>query len=142
VLTNQSGIARGYFGPETVEKINGKMVEMFAESGAEISAVYYCPHFPEGKVPEFSIDCGCRKPAPGMAVSAANDLGIDLQKSVVIGDKASDIGLARNISAQGFLVRTGKGAETEAENPDLPDFTFDDILQAAKFIEGKNDEAN
>lgn len=140
VLTNQSGIARGYFGRETVEKINGRMVEMFAEKGAEISAVYYCPHFPGGSVAEYSIGCSCRKPEPGMAIKAAKELGIDLANSIVIGDKASDVKLAKNIGARGYIVRTGVGAQTEAENPELREFAFDDILQASKFIEGRTDE--
>ncbi len=140
VLTNQSGIARGYFGSETVEKINARMVEMFAEKGAEISAVYYCPHFTGGSVPEFSVECSCRKPEPGMAIKAAGEHEIDLANSIVIGDKASDVQLAKNIGARGYLVRTGVGAQTEVEMPELSEFAFDNILQAAKFIEGKTDE--
>lgn len=136
VLTNQSGVARGYFGTEVVERINSRVVELFAERGARISAVYYCPHHAEGIVEAFAIDCNCRKPGIGMPVKAADDFNIELSKSIVIGDKASDLQLAKNIGAKALLVRTGKGAETEIASGHLADGVYDNILDAVRTIIG------
>lgn len=134
IVSNQSGVARGYFGIEVVERINDRVVDIFARKGARIDEVYFCPHHKEGVNEEYSYDCNCRKPAPGMPEAAACKLNLDLTRSIVIGDKASDIHLARNIGAKGYLVRTGNGADTEVNSPNLADGVFDDILEAVRFI--------
>lgn len=91
VVTNQSGIARGYYGVEQFNELTEWMKQQFAAHGAALDGVYYCPHHPiDGPAP-YRQDCGCRKPAPGMLLDAARDLGIDLSSSVLFGDKASDL---------------------------------------------------
>jgi len=135
IVTNQSGVARGYFGTDTVEAVNGKLVDILAERGAKIDGIYYCPHHPEGEVPEFSINCRCRKPAPGLAETAAEDFNLDLKKCFVIGDKASDMKMAQHIGSTAILVRTGKGRETEAglELGDV-EAVFDCLTGAAEYV--------
>jgi D,D-heptose 1,7-bisphosphate phosphatase len=113
VLSNQSGVARGYFDENTVRSINSRLEEMLRAAGVPPDGIYYCPHLKDGKVPEYRRACECRKPRPGMAEQAATDLNLDLRTSAVVGDKLDDLELARAIGAQGLLVRTGHGREHE-----------------------------
>jgi D-glycero-D-manno-heptose 1,7-bisphosphate phosphatase len=114
IITNQSGIARGLLTEAQVQAVNARVVANLKLHHAEIDAVYYCPHHPEGTVEAFRGRCDCRKPAPGLLKRAAVECGLDLAASYVIGDKASDVGLAAQAGAKGLLVRTGYGnAEIE-----------------------------
>ena len=96
VITNQSGIGRGYFTEETLAAIHARMMDDLNKLGASVDAIYYCPHHPDDK-------CECRKPAPKMALLAAKDLGIDLGQSYVIGDSDIDIGMARNAGCKAAI---------------------------------------
>jgi histidinol-phosphate phosphatase family protein len=109
VLSNQSGVARGYFTTDDVDRVNGRLLELLAAEGVEVDGVYYCPYYEEGTVPEYTLASDWRKPSPGMAERAAADLDLDLHRSVVIGDKVSDVNLGRVIGGRSFLVRTGHG---------------------------------
>lgn len=91
VITNQPGIARGYFTEEILNRINAKMKRELAREGASLDAVYYCPHLPEGRVAEYNTVCDCRKPKPGLILQAAQDFDISLPDSYMIGDSAIDI---------------------------------------------------
>jgi histidinol-phosphate phosphatase family protein len=116
IVSNQSGVARGYHDIDAVERVNGRMLELLAAEGVQPDGVYFCPHHARyGKVPEFTRDCTCRKPAPGMAETAALELGLDLRRSTVVGDSPADIDLGRVIGGKAILVRTGYGTETEKE---------------------------
>lgn len=95
VVTNQSGIARGYFSPGDYRILEQHMRAVFASEGVHFTGIYHCPHHPEGIVPEFSIACDCRKPKPGMILQAAREHGIDLGASIMVGDKESDAYAAR-----------------------------------------------
>ncbi len=95
VVTNQSGIARGYFTQEEYFTLEAHMERVFAAQGVRFTDIYHCPHHPDGQVAELSVDCSCRKPAPGMILRAAKKHGIDLASSVLVGDKESDIAAAR-----------------------------------------------
>jgi len=110
VITNQSGVARGYMTEELVQRTHAILLEWAAEADARIDGIYYCPHHPEGSVERYSIYCKCRKPAPGMVLRAADELGIDLARSFVVGDKISDIRLGPAVGARAALVTTGFGA--------------------------------
>jgi D-glycero-D-manno-heptose 1,7-bisphosphate phosphatase len=91
VVTNQSGIARGYYRPDQFEALTEWMKQAFAAHGAALDGVYFCPHHPtEGEAP-YRRSCNCRKPAPGLLLDAARDLDIDVRRSVLFGDKASDL---------------------------------------------------
>ncbi|OAG27333.1 D-glycero-beta-D-manno-heptose 1,7-bisphosphate 7-phosphatase [Thermodesulfatator autotrophicus] len=131
VLTNQSGIARGYFSLETLEAIHQKMNQELSSQGAFLDGIYFCPHHPEE-------NCECRKPKPGLAKLAAKELGLDLSRSYVIGDRTSDIVLAKNIGGKGILVLTGYGRQellqTIPTTGIKPDLIAENLLDAAKKI--------
>jgi D-glycero-D-manno-heptose 1,7-bisphosphate phosphatase len=137
VITNQSGIARGMYGEETLRSIHARMIEELAREGARIDAVYYCPHHPDIGAVDYRKACDCRKPRPGMLDAAAREHNIELTRSLVIGDKSSDIMLAENAGARSALVLTGYGRETLAHPerwPCRPSFVAEDLLQAVKQI--------
>jgi D-glycero-D-manno-heptose 1,7-bisphosphate phosphatase len=131
VVTNQSGVGRGYFPESLVHTVNELMTRNLAISGAKLDAVYYCPHVS-------SENCSCRKPKTGMLDRAAQELALDLQRSFVIGDRYGDMELARNARARSILVRTGYGegelAWHAANWPVQPDFVAEDLMQAADWI--------
>ncbi|HXG65066.1 MAG TPA: D-glycero-beta-D-manno-heptose 1,7-bisphosphate 7-phosphatase [Blastocatellia bacterium] len=137
VITNQSGIARGYYSEEMLAAIHRQMLAELARAGARIDAIYYCPHHPNFGGPRYQVACECRKPQPGMLYQAAREHRLDLARSFVIGDKASDIMLAQSVGARSALVLTGYGRRTLA-NRDLypcePDIVADDLLEAVKLI--------
>jgi len=131
VVTNQSGVGRGYFPESQVHSVNEIMKKELTEAGARIDAVYYCPHT--------SADhCDCRKPKPGLLERAAREHTLDLSRSFVVGDRYGDIELARNVRARGILVRTGYGegelAWHSAKWPTQPDFVAEDLSKAADWI--------
>jgi D-glycero-D-manno-heptose 1,7-bisphosphate phosphatase len=137
VVTNQGGIALGMYDHAFVDRTHASLAETLAKDGAEITAWYYCPHHPEGKVPEFTQVCECRKPGTAMLESAARDLDLDLSRSWVVGDQWRDIELARRAGANGILVRTGYGAGLEKEWPSgiaRPPVVCDDLMTAADHI--------
>jgi len=131
VVTNQSGVGRGYFPESLVHTVNELMTQQLAEAGAKLDAIYYCPHTSAEK-------CGCRKPKTGMLDRAAQEHSLDLQRSFVVGDRHGDVGLARNARARSVLVRTGYGegelAWHAAKWPSQPDFVAEDLTQAADWI--------
>jgi D-glycero-D-manno-heptose 1,7-bisphosphate phosphatase len=131
VVTNQSGVGRGYFPESLVRSVNEMMKKELAADGALIDAVYYCPH----TSPDL---CDCRKPKPGMLERAANEHLLDLAGSFVVGDRYGDVELARNVRARSILVRTGYGegelAWHSADWPAQPDFVAEDLSKAADWI--------
>jgi len=128
VVTNQSGLARGYFDQATLDKVHERMYELLKAEGAEIDGLYICPHGPED-------ECDCRKPLPGMVQQAVAEHGFDPEFSIMIGDKDADIGLGRAVGALTILVRTGHGADTEWQGEISPDYVVDDLLAAVGVIE-------
>lgn len=113
IVSNQSGVARGMFTTDTVDQINARMLELLLAEDVEVDAVYYCPYHVDGTVPEYTGEDYCRKPSPGMPEQAAEEFAIDLRRSIVVGDRRSDLELARTIGGRAFLVRTGYGREVE-----------------------------
>lgn len=108
IVTNQSGIGRGYYSEEDFHRLDAAVREVFARHGAPITAVYFCPHHPSKALPPWRCVCNCRKPAPGMILQAARDWNIDLSKSMMFGDKASDMQAAQ---AAGVGVRVQLGTD-------------------------------
>lgn len=127
VLTNQSGVGRGYFPAEAVEAVHWRMEELLAEGGAKLDGIYVCPHAPED-------DCPCRKPRTGLVEQAARELDIDLRRSWMIGDKAADIELASNAGMRGVLVMTGYGEASATESAGAVSFTVPDVRAAVRLI--------
>lgn len=109
VTTNQSGLARGYFPESLLTAVHAKMVEELAAAGARLDGIYVCPHHPEAKEERFRLACTCRKPKTGLFTQAATELGLDLAKSYVVGDRWSDLKAAAACGAKGVLVLTGYG---------------------------------
>ena len=125
VVTNQSGIGRGCFDESQLAAVNNRMEELLRDEGIEIAGIWHCPHRPDD-------GCSCRKPNAGLVDRAAQALGFDPGRAVVIGDKASDIELGKRIGAATILVRTGYGAGTAASGAAEPDRIADDLLDAAE----------
>jgi D-glycero-D-manno-heptose 1,7-bisphosphate phosphatase len=101
VVSNQSGVARGFYTEAAVDLFNTHIQEILLVEGAHIDAFYYCPHHPDGAIKELAIQCRCRKPAPGMLEQAARDWPIDLSRSFLIGDKDDDLAAARAFHIRG-----------------------------------------
>jgi D-glycero-D-manno-heptose 1,7-bisphosphate phosphatase len=154
LVTNQSGVARGYYSAETVEKVHVRMAELLADEGVALDAVYYCPFHPDpyakpdtGEAapgmldakpnPLFVSDSDWRKPGPGMGRQAAKDLDLDLSQCWMLGDKNADLGFAKNLGVKAILVKTGYGEETlkklEAKGERV-ERVAEDILDACRFI--------
>ncbi len=125
VVTNQSGIARGYFGLDRLAEIHERLTAMLAAEGAAIDGIYICPHGPEE-------ECACRKPLPGMIEQAAAEHGFDPASAFVIGDKPADVDMGRAVGATTFLVRTGYGRRHEADTK--ADYVVDTLAAAADVI--------
>jgi len=117
LVSNQSGVARGFFTEQVVDDVHRHMAKLLEAGGARIDAYYYCPHHPDGKVTEYAIACECRKPNPGLVERAVREFGIDPACSFVVGDRWLDVALARRVNARGVLVRTGYGATEERKPP-------------------------
>ena len=107
VITNQSGVARGYFGEEDVRRLHAWVNEDLKRFGAHIDAFYYCPHLPDGSVAAYAKTCDCRKPKPGLIERAVRDLGIDRAASVGVGDKPRDVECAEAVGVRGVLYGGG-----------------------------------
>ncbi|MDN2663288.1 D-glycero-beta-D-manno-heptose 1,7-bisphosphate 7-phosphatase [Psychromonas sp. 14N.309.X.WAT.B.A12] len=133
VVTNQSGIARGYFSEEQFHTLTEWMDWSMADRGVDLDGIYYCPHHSEAGIGEFKIDCECRKPKPGMLSNAIDDLSIDVENSILVGDKVSDIqaGIAAGVKTN-YLVRTGKAITEEGET--LATAIFDDLTAVVESI--------
>ena len=109
IVTNQSGIARGYYTVEQMNELHAYMQREITAAGGKIEKIYYCPHHPEGSVPEYTGVCDCRKPKPGMLLQAARDWEIDLSRSVLVGDQPSDIEAATRAGAGAAFLLGGAG---------------------------------
>lgn len=127
LVTNQSGVGRGYFGGDAVERVHGRLIDLLAGHGVRLSAIYSCPHAP-------GDGCACRKPLPGLLHRAADELNLDLARSFVIGDKPCDIQLGLAVGATTVLVRTGYGAGHARAGDCSPEFVTADLAEAAARI--------
>jgi D-glycero-D-manno-heptose 1,7-bisphosphate phosphatase len=127
IVTNQSGIGRGYFDEARLAEIHERMWRMLADRGVALDGIYVCPHTPED-------GCACRKPETGMITQAAAQHGFEPAEAFVVGDKASDIELGRRVGACTFLVRTGYGAQYERTDGTRPDHVVEDLLEATRVI--------
>jgi len=128
VVTNQSAVDRGYLDPQALEGIHRRLSELLQMEGAEIDAIYFCPHRPEE-------NCRCRKPGIELLEQAARDFDADLRESFVVGDKSCDIEMGRRVGATTLLVKTGYGHRTLAEQEISADYVVDDLLEATQVIE-------
>lgn len=138
VITNQSGLARGFFNLDTMNEIHDKMKDTFEKMGAHIDGIYYCPHDPNAKVAEYKAVCNCRKPETGLIEQALKELPIDKNKMYFIGDKHSDILAGYRSGCKTIMVKTGYGKgdliNKSASWDVKPDMVADTLLDAVKLI--------
>lgn len=139
LITNQAGVARGYFPFELVDQVHQKLDRLLLEQGnARLDGIYYCPHHKDGIVEPYNVRCNCRKPATGLVDRATADHDLDLASSFMVGDKISDVELAKNIGAAGILVKTGYGrGELEYFSKGWtvdPDYIAEDLYDAVLWI--------
>jgi len=138
LVTNQAGVARGYFEESLIHEVHRKLRDELKQSGAYLDAIYYCPHHPSVGKPPYRLDCDCRKPKPGMLLRAANELEIDMKHSFMIGDRYSDIELAQNAGIKSIFVMSGYGlGEYEFHRQDWkvqPDWVAKNLLEATEII--------
>jgi len=136
LITNQSGIARGFFTEATVDQVHHHIASLLAAGGAHLDAYYYCPHHRDGKIAEYAIDCECRKPGRGLVDRAIGEFAIDPEQSFTVGDRWLDVALARTIGGRGVLVRTGYGADEARRPPDglSADAVVNNLIEAASWI--------
>jgi D-glycero-D-manno-heptose 1,7-bisphosphate phosphatase len=137
LVTNQAGVARGYFTEDLIWKVHELLNSELAKEGAHLDAIYYCPHHPStGKAP-YRANCECRKPRPGLILQAAQEHNIDLANSFMVGDKYTDVELAQNAGVKSIMVMTGYGIgeyEYQRENwPKMPDKIAKDLLEAVEW---------
>lgn len=129
IVTNQSGVAKGYFNEKKVIEINKEIESQLYTNGVKILETLYCPHHKNGIIKEYSINCECRKPKTGLIEKVVKKYNIDLSNSYVIGDKDSDIQLGKNCKCKSILIRNNN-----YKNTIKPDFVSNNILEAANYI--------
>ncbi|PLX89879.1 MAG: D,D-heptose 1,7-bisphosphate phosphatase [Desulfuromonas sp.] len=131
VVTNQSGVARGYFSFETVTEINRHMQAVLAESGVVLDGIYVCPHHPTAGDGPLTRSCTCRKGSPGLLLQAAADLSIDLPRSWMVGDKMSDVDAGRAAGCRSLKIQPENDPETFSVDRGC---CFDSLASAARYI--------
>jgi len=138
VITNQAGVARGYFPESVIHEVHAALNASMEAGGARLDGIYYCPHHPSAGEPPYRKDCDCRKPKPGLLRRAEAELGVDLSRSFVVGDRLGDLELAWSVGATGVLVRSGYGLGELAYHapswPRPPDLVADHLLEAVERI--------
>ena len=127
IVTNQSGIGRGYFDEVQLALVHRHLIEMLKAEGIELGGIYFCPHTP-------ADHCACRKPKPGLLHQAARDLNLALHNCFVIGDREADIQLGQAVEATTFLVQTGYGSQVAKDKKVYPDYIVDTLQDAAEII--------
>lgn len=138
VITNQSGVARGYFPESLIRQVHGKMEDLLKREGAHLDGIYYCPHHPDIGVSPYRQRCRCRKPAPGLIEEAVKELDLDPSRSYMVGDRGADIEFAHRVGTKAVLVLTGYGkGEWEYfgnQWKSKPDCVAQDLYEAVQWI--------
>ena len=138
LVTNQAGVARGYFSEDVIMEVHKRLGAELAEQNARLDAIYYCAHHPSVGEPPYRLDCDCRKPKAGLIKRAATDFEIDLAKSWMVGDRYSDIELAHNAGLRSAFVLSGYGrGEWEYQRGSWklePDLVSENLLEAVNSI--------
>lgn len=142
VVTNQAGIARGYYDEAALHRLHDHLAQLLVAAGARLDGIFFCPHHPD-----FGSPCNCRKPAPGMLLRAAAEHNLDLRRCWLVGDSAGDMGAGRAVGCRTLLVRTGYGAQTEAmldtaDRSSRPDAIVDDIGAAVRLILAQDSQSS
>jgi len=134
IISNQAGIARGYFKEKDLQGVTNKVKSLLSPAGIKLDGFFYCPHHPEGVIPEYAVNCSCRKPEPGMILQAADIFDIDLSKSWMIGDILNDVEAGNRAGCRSLLINNGHETRWELNEYRLPEYAASDLLDAAEFI--------
>lgn len=134
IITNQSGVARGFFEEKELEAVRLKIETLLSVAQIDLSGFYFCPHHPDGIISEYAINCKCRKPSNGLFVKAAKELSIDLSQSWMIGDILNDVEAGNKAGCKSILLNNGNETEWKNGNHREPTYIAEDISQAADFI--------
>jgi D-glycero-D-manno-heptose 1,7-bisphosphate phosphatase len=140
VISNQAGVARGFFDEAFVRMAHQDLANRLASAGGRIDGFYFCPHHPEAPVEAFRTHCDCRKPKPGLILQAARELDLNLERSYMVGDRWLDVNCGRAAGTQSVLVRTGYGRTEELlrRPPDQePTPIADNLIEAVGWILGR-----
>lgn len=135
VVSNQPGIAKGYFSIRDLENVYTAIQKKLSQCNVQLDAFYYCPHFAEGSVQQFVLDCDCRKPKPGLLLTAAKDFDIDLQQSWMIGDILDDMEAGNAAGCKTILLDNGNETEWQINQKRTPAFKVTSLTQAAQIIQ-------
>ena len=135
VITNQSGIGRGYYTENDFKKLNDWMVLTLKDQGVTINAVYFCPHLPDAKLKKYRMDCECRKPKLGMYEQAIKDFDVDVSQSYAIGDKIRDLSICHTTGCRGFLVGANETVDIieQIQRGDIGSIRYETNLYGAAF---------
>jgi D,D-heptose 1,7-bisphosphate phosphatase len=134
VVSNQSGIARGYFTEQDLEKVYDKLRELCGAKNIELSGFYYCPHHPQGIEPAYSITCDCRKPEPGLIIKAARELNINIEGSWMVGDILNDVEAGNRSGCRTILIDNGNETEWKKGTYRQPELRAKNWKEAAMYI--------
>lgn len=134
VITNQSGIAHGYFPESALVAVERQLRQLLAEVGVSLAGFYYCPHHPDGIIQEFTLNCSCRKPQPGMLLEAANKHDVDMQQSWFIGDILNDVEAGRWAGCRTILIDNGNETQWQLSPERSPHYMVADLNEAARVI--------
>lgn len=134
IISNQAGVARGYFKIEELNQVKQKLNELLNKEGINLEAFYFCPHHTEGTVEEYAIKCSCRKPEPGMLLKAAEELEIDLKRAWMVGDILNDVEAGNRAGCQTILVQNGNEDQWVSGPFRKPTFIAGNFLEAASYI--------
>ena len=138
VVTNQSGLARGYFDENLINMLHASLLKKVQKKSAKIDAIYFCPHHPTEGIQRYRINCDCRKPKPGMIKQAQKEFDINLNKSIMIGDRYKDVEFGKQLGLKTIMVLTGYGLGEYTFQRHLwneqPDLVCNNLLEAAQII--------
>ena len=136
VITNQSGVARGYFPESALVAVEERVRQLLIKFDISLTGFYYCPHHPDGVVQGLAISCSCRKPEPGLLLRSAAEHGIDLAQSWFIGDILNDVEAGRRAGCKTILIDNGNETEWQLSPQRSPHYTVADLVEAAQVIVG------
>ncbi len=134
IISNQSGVARGYFAESALVPMMHQLQSMLEQAGVTISGFYYCPHHPDGIIPSYTVDCNCRKPQPGLLYQAAEEHTVNLRSSWFVGDILHDVAAGRSAGCRTILLDNGNETEWQLSRRCLPHHTVSSLFEAAKVI--------
>lgn len=135
VISNQSGVARGYFSESALSPVFQRLQQLLDPVNVTLTDFYYCPHYPSGIVGHYAIECDCRKPQPGLLLKAAEKHDLDLQRSWMIGDILNDVEAGRKAGCSTILINNGNETEWMLTPDRIPHYRAANLLEAARIIQ-------